>query len=803
MISSALLFASTAISGTMSKMYAEKMKQYFGTADISITANQKSTSFPVMKGTQDYRDHFEYIIGAFQGSAIYKPNISESVSMSLFSINYDDLQTMNPFDIYMQSDLKPFSGKKIIISRNTAEKYNLSAGDYLDLTIYNNKYKYLVCAIAQPSGLFADDGMNIYAAVPKDNLSSIYNAKGREGMIYLKLKNPSDKKELINLLSKEYPKHSVSEPFSQEELDSQTAPLTMSFLLMTVIVFFMSAFIIYSSFKVLTVERLPVIGTFRSIGATRKMTDIVLLTESVAYSILGGLLGCGLGIGILYIMSYMSRPVWQKGFVTTVEFSLVHFALAFMTAIFLGFISSILPIIKISKIPVKDIILNSIEKKHSKKKFKLILAILSICIAVIIPPLVPPTKSMPLLVLCMLLSILSVILFVPYLTNLAVRVFEKLYFFVFGNEGVLAAKNLRDNKSIVNNISLLAIGLSSLLMINIVSFSVGKEVGNIYNDRNFDIWLSYYNSNRNFEKILQTVEGVESLSGAYELNNVDITNKDAKIMIINGINKNSYSDFWEIHILGNKKELLDKLDEGRYILISKALKEKFGVKEGDFLDLGLTRGVKSYKVIGFFNTLMYNGDYAVTSDRFLKADAGLNYYSQFFIKTTLDPDVVEKNILNKFPKAGIWSSTMDKMEELNAQSNKKLFSILNGFSVMSLIIGIFGILNNFVISFMERKRWLAVYRSVGMNKFQIVKMLFIESLTGGIIGGLAGIASGFVLVLNTGYVLKAMSLPVSMHLSASLFVNSLLGGIIITLLASISPALKSSKMNIIESVKYE
>ncbi len=50
-------------------------------------------------------------------------------------------------------------------------------------------------------------------------------------------------------------------------------------------------------------------------------------------------------------------------------------------------------------------------------------------------------------------------------------------------------------------------------------------------------------------------------------------------------------------------------------------------------------------------------------------------------------------------------------------------------------IGIFGVLNNFLISFMERKRYLAIYRSVGMSREQIVKMVFIEGLSGGIIGG--------------------------------------------------------------------
>jgi len=803
MITSALMFASTAISGTMGKMYINRMKQYYGSSEIMIYSNNKSPSLPLISGAQKHRDHFSYIVGAFNGSAVYKPDINEAVSVSLVGINYEDLMLMNPAQIYADAGLQPFSGRKIIIGKDMSEKYKLFAGDYIDLTINDNLHKYLICAIAYPSGYFSDDGMNLYAVVPKDNLSALYNAKGKEGTIYLKMKNPTEKEELIKKLSDEYPKHTVTETISQEELAQQSSTLTTSFLLMTVIVFLMSVFIIYSSFKVLTAERLPVIGTFRSIGATRKMTDLVLLAESLMYSLIGGLTGCFVGIGILYIMSYMSRPVWIKGMETSIEFSPFHLVLTFLAAMVLGFISSIVPIIKVSKIPVKDIVLNSVEKKYKKKRIKLAMAIISICISVAVPPLLPSSQGMLLLVLCMILSLISVILLVPYITNIIARVFEKLFLLPLLNEGVLAAKNLRDNKSISTNISLLAIGISSILMINIVSSSVGVEVVNVFNDLNFDIWLNNYNSNRNFDQILKTVDGIGSITAAYEYYNVNVRNKNSEILIINGIDTNKYPDFWNIHIEGNIDEVYNELNMGRNILLSKALKDKFGVKKGDILELKMAEDIKEYKITGFFNTLMNNGNFALISEKYLRLDAKLNYYTDYYIKTIKDPEEVAKNIKNKFPRSGIYLRTMDEIEELNIQGNNQMFAILNGFSVMALVIGIFGVLNNFVISFIERKRWLAVYRSVGMNKRQIIRMLFIEALTGGLIGGCAGALSGLMLVTNVGYILKAMSLPVELHLTPTLFVYSILGGIFITLMASISPALKSSKLNIIDSIKFE
>ncbi|HNU80937.1 MAG TPA: FtsX-like permease family protein, partial [Bacillota bacterium] len=93
--------------------------------------------------------------------------------------------------------------------------------------------------------------------------------------------------------------------------------------------------------------------------------------------------------------------------------------------------------------------------------------------------------------------------------------------------------------------------------------------------------------------------------------------------------------------------------------------------------------------------------------------------------------------------------------------------------------------------------------SMGMSKGQIIKMIFIEALSGGIVGGAVGVFSGVVNISIVPYVLKAIDLPIPIHYSAVLMAFSLAGGVAVTLIASVSPALKSSRLNIIEAVKYE
>ena len=67
------------------------------------------------------------------------------------------------------------------------------------------------------------------------------------------------------------------------------------------------------------------------------------------------------------------------------------------------------------------------------------------------------------------------------------------------------------------------------------------------------------------------------------------------------------------------------------------------------------------------------------------------YYSDIFIKTSLEPSEVEKKLKKKFQRERPFIMTMADMEKRNMQSNTQMFMILQGFSVLALIIGIFGL----------------------------------------------------------------------------------------------------------------
>ncbi|WP_051115633.1 ABC transporter permease [Clostridium pasteurianum] len=676
-------------------------------------------------------------------------------------------------------------------------------GDSIELEINGAKHKFSVWGIAGQTGFFSSDGQSVSGIVPLETLNSIMSAKGMVSVVYIKSKDSINKEEIVDDLKPVYKNYVVENAINDDDLKQQVSSFTTPFMMMTIVVLFMSIFITYTAFKVIAMEKLPVIGTFRSIGATKRMTDLILIIESLCYGVIGGIIGCSLGIGILYIMTWITTPDWIKGNSIQIHFSIAQLLIAFVLAVFISLISAILPIIRISKLPVKDIVLNEVEQENKKNKFwKLILGIILLGISFGLPNIAPKSFALYIDGICMVLAVSSVVVLVPFITKIFIKIFEKVYIFTLGNEGVLAAKNLRENKSLLNNISLLAIGISALLMINTVSYSVGVEVLDAYAKFNVDIEMWGNMLDKNTERLVQNVDGVNDTYGVYS-SSVKVVDSNRTIDSVEGVATNKYLQFYSQKLGDNPDEIFQKLNEDRNIMLTDSLLSRLNLKVGDYIDLEMGKNKKQYKIIGSFNSVMYNGNYALIGEKYIKNDMGIKYYSAIYVKTNKNPQTVLNNIKNKLQTRRLSLMTKGEMETQNRQSNEQMFNVLNAFSIMALVIGIFGVLNNLLISFMERKRSLAIFRSVGMSKLQTIKVIFIESLSGGIVGGTVGIFAGSLMIKIVPKVSEAMNLPLEINYLWTLFVYAFIGGIIINVAASIIPAFKSSKMNIIEAIKYE
>jgi putative ABC transport system permease protein len=217
----------------------------------------------------------------------------------------------------------------------------------------------------------------------------------------------------------------------------------------------------------------------------------------------------------------------------------------------------------------------------------------------------------------------------------------------------------------------------------------------------------------------------------------------------------------------------------------------------------MKNGTKEYKVAGFFNSIIAGGSYGLIPERYAKLDGGEEYYSSIYIKTYKNPNEVVNSIKDELKKSSFRIGTLTDVENENKKSSLQMFSILKGFSIIAFAVGIIGVVNNFIISFMQRKRYLALLSSVGMSKVQGILMILIEGIIGGFIGGATGVISGILIISIIPKVMQTLNVGIEIKYSAAMFFSSILSGIVIMLGSSISSAVKSFRLNVVEAIKYE
>jgi len=820
MLSVGLFFASLSISDALTDIIMENIKSYIGTAEIYAGPGRfNETGSIKMKELGDVSSEVEYAIGVVENGVQYRNVENKNQNIGLKGYRLADLQIMNPVSFTETLGESEFTGKALIVGQAFAKKEGLELGDYMPLKFSDEDIKrFKIVAIAENKGFFRENlafgEKNTEVIVPRETLSRFLGSPNLVNTIYFKSVDDTKLDETIEKLKTVYKDEYVDVMISKSEIKSEMDTIRIPFMFMLILVVLISVFIIYTSFKVITFERLPMLGTFRSIGATKKMTDFIMLAEATIYGILGGLFGCALGYGMLsLVIGLMSSKMLNGAAVERIVYPPEYMMLAFAFGLILSFGSALVPIIKTSRIPVKEILLNIIEGTKKKRKYLryvigVILGILSIALPILMAEGMMAAVSGG---LGIVLMIFALVCFVPALSDGFITVSERFFGAVFGNIGLLAVKNMRGNKSTYDNVILLTIGLASMMTISIMGSGIKDDTLEYFNVRTYDVEVRVDSSSTQttVQRIL-SIDGIQDTMLYQESYRAFNYNGEEKGFIrqLIGADSERFLNFFDYDILGhdNDEEIIKEVLSGKKLILGTTLRDRHNLKEGQIIELDTGRGIREYEVIGFIKTKDANGDFGITSKQNIRSDLKQFWGLRMVMKVKPGYEVEEmvEKIETKLKNLDWYHvQSMESQKEMFLESNSTIIIIISAFSVATALIGSIGVMNNFLVSFLARKKALAIYASVGMSKKQRKRMILIESISGGIMGACFGIITTQLMLMRVTGLLEKVEINFNMELTLSAAGMGMLGAVLVCLLSSLSILRRSGKVSIIEELRYE
>ena len=241
-------------------------------------------------------------------------------------------------------------------------------------------------------------------------------------------------------------------------------------------------------------------------------------------------------------------------------------------------------------------------------------------------------------------------------------------------------------------------------------------------------------------------------------------------------------------------------------------------KQGDFA-VGDTIGasvegpIKQYRIVGIakFGSVDSLGGATIAIFDTRTAQGLLGKPGYDLIAVSANPGVPPEKLVGDI-RPLLPSSAQVKTGAEQAKASAKDISeftnfiqyFLLAFGIVALFVGAFVIFNTLSITVAQRTRELATLRTLGATRRQVRRSVLVEGFVIGVLASALGLALGVALAKGLSALMAAMSLDLPKAgtvFEARTVIVSMLLGTIVTLVASIAPAMKATRVPPIAAVR--
>jgi putative ABC transport system permease protein len=259
---------------------------------------------------------------------------------------------------------------------------------------------------------------------------------------------------------------------------------------------------------------------------------------------------------------------------------------------------------------------------------------------------------------------------------------------------------------------------------------------------------------------------------------------------------------------GNREDLARLLPNQDYIAVNEALASQEHVNPGDTVMLPTPEGPIPFKVA------VINVDYSSDSGTLLMDMHTYQRYwkehlaDSFSVRVTQKEQVasVRDEIARRFGNDR--KLFVLPAREFRIEIRKIIdqgFAVNHAINVITMLIACLGIVVTLLASVLERTREIGILRSIGMLRGQVSRVVVIESLLLGVVGGTLGACAGIVIgwMSLEGFLRGDYGASMHYHVDVVSVLWAIILSAVLSALAGVYPARRAAKINIVEALSYE
>ncbi|MFD7703947.1 ABC transporter permease [Streptomyces caelestis] len=699
---------------------------------------------------------------------------------------------------------------EILIDSRTAERAGYTVGDTVRMSVDGPVLEPVV------AGVFTTDDGNVAAGgsltlFDTASAQKLFGKAGAFDEIAVEAKDGVSDTALQDQLEKALPSDVVETTTGTKLADDQAEAIasSMSGLKQGLLVFagislFVGTFIIANTFTMLVAQRTKELALMRAVGASRRQVTRSVLIEAFVVgtvaAVAGLVAGVGIGAGLRSLMGTLDAPMPDGPLVVSPG----TVGSAFVVGILVTMLAAWLPGRRAAKIPpvaamsalhatatTKSLVLrNTLGALFSAAGVAVVLAATTM----------EGSDGQAPMGLGAVLLIVGVFVLTPLLSRPLIAAAAPVLR-VFGVAGKLARQNsVRNPRRTAATASALMIGLTLITGMTVMAGSLQRSIDKMAASAiEADYMVSMVNGrplSPDVEKELQRADGVTATSpmrNAY-------ARVDGEDEYLTGVNGATIGELTEFPMAQGAFEV-----GGARVVVDEDTAKSYGWKAGSAFTLAHEDGEKQKLTVSG----VYQANELVRG--ILIDTAALDPHESepadmmVMVKTADGTSDAVKDALEKALGANPAIAVQDEQDLSNeiAQMFTLILNMVYGLLAMAVIVAVLGVVNTLAMSVFERSQEIGMLRAIGLDRKGVKRMVRLESLVISLFGAVLGLGLGVFFGWAAGELVGARMATYELVLPWGRMGIFLLLAAVVGVLASLWPARRAARLNMLQAIKAE